>query len=53
MEASAFGIHKSNSCETVAVKMLKGMEPRRLGQTAGEELAAWLIPVLQKPLSVI
>lgn len=25
VEASAFGINKSNSCETVAVKMLKGM----------------------------
>lgn len=24
VEASAFGINKSNSCETVAVKMLKG-----------------------------
>lgn len=26
MEASAFGINKGSSCDTVAVKMLKGME---------------------------
>lgn len=25
VEASAFGIHKGSSCDTVAVKMLKGM----------------------------
>lgn len=26
MEASAFGINKGSSCDTVAVKMLKGVE---------------------------
>lgn len=29
VEASAFGINKSNSCETVAVKMLKGTKMGR------------------------
>lgn len=40
VEASAFGINKGSSCDTVAVKMLKGVES--VGGGGGEEQQPWV-----------
>ncbi|XP_045383548.1 vascular endothelial growth factor receptor 3 isoform X10 [Lemur catta] len=39
VEASAFGIHKGSGCDTVAVKMLKGLVSLPEGATASEHRA--------------
>lgn len=42
MEASAFGINKGSSCDTVAVKMLKGVGSWVEGVAAGEDQQLWV-----------